>query len=306
MLPIKIQCLSFIRWIIVATTVASFSLAGSITGYSKGISGDLRPSETTDDYQKANTDKGADQLDALSIDSGPSDKSQAPYDPCQPGLYRDWLEFSIDQDEFRKTNNIIGARILIDRARFEIRIEALLKDGTTREFYSGAVALGAFKSPTPNGHFIINHVFCYPDVIFFASESQPIPNLYRGFFAPLQICDEYGHCERYHDLGIHGFQISAHPHPETLQSGLYGPVSGGCVRVADPCALKRHLIRLVGVGKLRKNDRGSYHWLNKNVEVMIFDEESGPDETLTIAKILEDGLTSLGSGLRSVMNVFQP
>jgi len=305
MLSIKTPSLSFTRWIIIAFTVALLVLGGSVFEYSMGISGDQQPLENTDDYRKANTDKGSDQPDALSTDSGLSDISQAPYDPCLPGLYRDWLEFSIDQDEFRKTYDIIGARILIDQARFEIRIEALLKDGTTREFYRGAIALGAFKSPTPKGHFIINHVYCYPDVIFFASESQPIPNLYRGFFAPLQICDEYGHCERYHDLGIHGFQISAHPHPDTLRPGLYGPVSGGCVRVADPCAIKRHLIRLVGIGKLRKNDRGSYHWLNKNVKVMIFDEESGPDENLTIVKILEGGLTSLESGLRSVINIFQ-
>jgi L,D-transpeptidase catalytic domain len=246
------------------------------------------------------------EFDSLAINQTPLGKTQAPYDPCLPGLYRDWLEYSDDQESLRKASGVHGARILIDRIRYEIIIEALFRDGTAREAYRGAVALGAYKTPTPKGRFLINHLYCYPDVLFFASDSEPIMNLYRGFFAPLQICDAYGHCERYNDLGLHGFELSAHPHPEVLQAGVNGPVSGGCVRVSDPCAIKRNLVRLVGVGKIGKNDRGTYHWLKKNVEVVIFDEEPEPDGAITLAGILEEGLTSIGTGLKSVMNLFQP
>jgi hypothetical protein len=66
------------------------------------------------------------------------------------------------------------------------------------------------------------------------------------------------------------------------------------------------LFSLIGVGKVLKNDRGSYHWLNKNVDVEIFDQESELEETVTLAKILEEGITSIGLGLRSVMNIFGP
>jgi hypothetical protein len=303
------------KWIALAILVASLLLAAPGMGHCKTISLDLQSIEAIEPTQ--NRDNVADSLeqtpdakssaaDELSIESALQDESQHPYDPCLPGLYRDWLEFSLDQEEFRKNHGIVGARILIDRMKYQIRIQALIRDGTNRDSYRGAVALGALKSPTPKGRFIINHIYCYPDVIFFAPESQPVSNLYMGFFAPLQICDESGHCERYHELGLHGFERSAHPNPTSLHPGLYGPVSGGCVRVADPCSLKRHLIRLVGVGNLRNNDRGSFHWLRKNVEVVVFDEESEPDEALTLAKILEEGIVSLGSGLRSVMNIFEP
>ncbi|MGC8660157.1 MAG: L,D-transpeptidase [Desulfomonilaceae bacterium] len=228
-----------------------------------------------------------------------------PYDPCLPSLYRDWREYSEDQEGFRISHNIEGARILINRARFEVSLDALLKDGSTVEFYRGNVALGAFDSPTPIGGFMINHIYCYPDVVFFASDSKPVPHLYKGFFAPLLICDENGHCQRYHELGLHGFEISAYPHPGSLRSGLIGPVSGGCIRVGDPCALKKSLVKLVGVGIPRQNERGFYHWLSKNVEVIIFDEDRETDQDLTIAGILEGGISSLGAGLRGIIGMFQ-
>jgi len=244
--------------------------------------------------------------DELSIEYEPAEQRLAPYDPCLPGLYRDWREFSVDQIEFRKKHGIVGAKIEIDRMRYQLRLLALMVDGSTRETYRGNVAVGALKSPTPKGSFTINHIYCYPDVIFFASQSQPLANLYRGLFIPLQICDGFGRCERYNELGLHGFELSAHPNPETTQPGVFGPTSAGCVRIADPCAFKRHLISLIGVGKVLKNDRGSYHWLNKNVDVEIFDQESELEETVTLAKILEEGITSIGLGLRSVMNIFGP
>ncbi|MFA6217956.1 MAG: L,D-transpeptidase [Candidatus Omnitrophota bacterium] len=267
---------------------------------------DPAPGNTTSQSKSEVLNNLSKEFDSMSISQTAIGKTQAPYDPCLPGLYRDWLEYSDDQETLRKGSGVNGARILIDRIRYEIIIEALFRDGTAREAYRGAVALGAPKTPTPKGRFIINHLYCYPDVIFFASDSEPIANLYRGFFAPLQICDTYGHCERYNDLGLHGFELSAHPHPEVLQGGVYGPVSGGCVRVSDPCAIKRNLVRLVGVGKLGKNERGTYHWLKKNVEVVIFDEEPEQDGAITLAGILEEGLTSIGTGLKSVMNLFQP
>ncbi len=266
----------------------------------------IATSGNSNNSEQANQEKGSEDPESLKSESKSADNSGVPYDPCLPGLYRDWREYSQDQEDFRNTNDIEEARILIDRARFQVRLEALFKNGSTVEFYRGAVALGAFKSPTPKGRFIINHIYCYPDVVFYASDSKPIPHLYKGFFAPLLICNGSGHCERYHDLGIHGFQISAYPHPKNLQPGLIGPVSGGCIRIADPCALKKYLVKLVGVGTPRQNERGSYHWLNKNVEVIIFDEETEPDEVLTIAKILEGGISSLGSGLRGIIDMFQP
>lgn len=311
----QIKRMSPMKLITIAILVMSLCLADLGMGHSKTIALDLgsleaieptRNSDNASDSLEQTSDVKSSGADALSIELTAPEESTIPYDTCLPGLYRDWLEYSLDHDEFRKNHGIVGAQILIDRKKYQIRIQALLKDGTNRESYRGPVALGALKSPTPRGRFIINHIYCYPDVIFFASESQPVADLYMGFFAPLQICDESGHCERYNELGLHGFQLSAHPNPATVQPGLYGAVSGGCVRIADPCSIKRHLIRLVGVGNIRKNDRGSFHWLRKNVEVVVFDEESEPDETLTLAKILEEGIMSLGSGLRSVMNIFEP
>jgi hypothetical protein len=244
--------------------------------------------------------------DDLSIENEPLNQSLIPYDPCLPGLYRDWREFSVDHVQFRKKHAIVGARILIDRMRCQLRILALIADKSSRETYAGNIAVGAIRSPTPRGSFTINHIYCYPDVMYFASDSQPLANLYRGLLAPLQLCDGFGRCERYNELGLHGFELSAHPNPETIQPGLFGPISSGCVRIADPCAFKRHLIALVGVGKVLRNDRGTYHWLNKNVQVEIFDQESEIDETITLAKMLEEGITSIGAGLKSVMNIFGP
>ncbi|MFH0957263.1 MAG: L,D-transpeptidase [Pseudomonadota bacterium] len=264
-------------------------------------------SERTNEYEsRKNLNPDPMDMGDFSIEREPVEQRLAPYDTCLPGLYRDWREFSVDQIEFRKKHGILGARILIDRTRYQIRILALMVDGSTKETYRGDVAVGAAKSPTPRGSFIINHIYCYPDVIFFASESQPLANLYRGLFVPLQICDGFGRCQRYNELGLHGFELSAHPSPETIQPGVFGANSAGCVRIADPCSFKRHLITLAGVGKVLKNDRGSYHWLNKNVDVEIFDQEPELTETITLAKILEEGLTSVVSGFRNVINIFGP
>ena len=231
---------------------------------------------------------------------------EPPDDPCLPPLYKDWREFGADARPESVRASFAHVRVVIDRSTFELVVQGIGRDDSTQELYRTPVALGDLNSPTPAGQFLLNHIYCYPDVVFFDSVSaEKVPNLYRGFFAPMLLCDEAGRCERFRDLGIHGFDASAHPRPEGIVPATYGAVSGGCIRVPDPCKLKSELIRAVGVGPIKKNERGCYHWLNKPVEVVVTGYYPGT-EPLTIVSILEAGLHQVQSRLKGIFDVFLP
>ncbi len=232
--------------------------------------------------------------------------SEPPNDPCLPSLYKDWREFSADPQAESLRIAFPQVRILIDRSTFELTLEGVQGDASAQELYRTPVALGDLNSPTPEGRFVLNHIYCYPDVVFFDEASGKVPNLYRGFFAPVLACDETGHCERFRELGIHGFDASAHPRPQGIVPATNGPVSGGCIRVPDPCKLKQELIRVVGVGPIKKNDRGCYHWLKKPVEVVISGYYPGTGEPVTIVSILQEGLQQVRNGLKGFFEVFLP
>lgn len=224
---------------------------------------------------------------------------QPPQDPCLPALFRDWREWSLQEKE--SAARFVRARITIDLERFRLVLEGVRSDGSTEEVYSTHVALGDADRPTPGGQFIINHVYCYPDVVFFdVTRNRVVPEFYKGFFAPLLACDDQGRCERFHDLGIHGFDASAYPEPGKLRPETYGPVSGGCIRLPDPCLFKTELIRLVGIGPMKQNDRGCYHWLNKPVEVRI------PEEEFTLLSILQEGFLHIQRGMKNLIGIFGP
>lgn len=225
---------------------------------------------------------------------------EAPPDPCLPGLYRDWRELSIHNREGFTETRFKGARIVIDHKTFQLVLQGVLSDGSVEDVYETHVALGDAETPTPGGSFVINHIYCYPDVVFFDSSQEKIPALYKGFFAPLLACDEHGNCERFRELGMHGFEPSAYPQPDRIRPETFGAVSGGCIRLPDPCQFKTALIRLVGLGPLRKNDRGCYHWLNKPVEVRISEDDG------ILASILDGGLLQVRRGLRTLMGIFMP
>ncbi len=232
-----------------------------------------------------------------------------PDDPCLPRLYKDWREFAEDNRSSQREGGFIGARITIDRANFILTLEGIARDGREDAVYRTHVGLGDFNTPTPAGRFIINHLYCYPDVVFFTVDSQQIPFLYKGFFAPILKCDRTGHCRRYRELGIHGFDASALPNlPKDARVIRYGAVSNGCIRVPDPCRLKKELIRLVGIGALRKNERGCYHWLKRPVEVVIEGDYPGTqdDEPLTLVSIFEQGVSQVQNGLKDLISVFGP
>ena len=215
-------------------------------------------------------------------------------DPCLPALYKDWSEFSIDMEDYRRSNKIVGASISIDPANYQIRLEAILSNGKKKEIIRQNVGVGGPTSPTPEGFFIINHIYCYPDVLFFPENSEPIKGLYSGFFAPLHLCDQGRNCRRHNDLGLHGFHVAHHPNSDSINHQTFGAVSAGCVRVSDPCSFKMELIRLVGIGSLRQNDRGYYHWLKKPVQVVVQGEEIHDADQTTIASILEESISSFG------------
>jgi len=193
-----------------------------------------------------------------------------------------------------------AARIIIRRDTFELVLEGVRGDGTTEALYTTTVGLGDAGSPTPSGNFVLNHVYCYPDLILYDDQETKIPNVYKAFLAPLMLCDDNGHCERHRDLGIHGFDAASHPNRTRIRTATVGPVSSGCIRVPDPCALKTALIRLVGVGPLRKNERGCYHWLRRPVEVWIVDDE------VTLASLVAGGLAQVGKGLKNLLDIFAP
>ena len=227
----------------------------------------------------------------------------APSDPCLPGLYANWQEFSQD-DTDKQRPEFKWLRIYIDRSNFELVLDGVRKDDSIEEIYRTHVALGDVNSPTPEGRFIINHVYCYPDVVFFGTETEPIPGLYNGFFAPLQICDEHGRCQRFRELGLHGFQASAIPPGRHISPATVGAVSAGCIRVPDPCKFKKALIKAAGLNGLKQNDRGAYHWFKKPVEVIIGDRHPDSDET-NLVSILERGVTQVQEGLKSLLDVFR-
>ncbi|MFZ5865631.1 MAG: L,D-transpeptidase [Thermodesulfobacteriota bacterium] len=221
-----------------------------------------------------------------------------PHDPCLPPLFWDWNELSRTERESPEWGDFKSAEIVLDLKTFSLTLLGVRGDGSVESIYETPVGVGQGKTPTPTGQFIINHVYSYPDVCFFAEGNQKVPELYAGFFAPLLLCDEHGKCERYQDLGIHGFNAAAYPHPSRIRHETEGEVSGGCIRLPDPCAFKSALIRLVGVGSVKRNDRGSYHWLNKPVAVSITDGETG------ILSVLQDGALFLQNGLMNVLKGF--
>lgn len=223
-----------------------------------------------------------------------------PSDPCLPPDVTDWRELTLRQKEQHLEGNYSAARIIIRRDTFELVLEGLRGDGTAEVVYTTTVGLGDAGSPTPTGTFILNHIYCYPDLILYDDRETKIPNVYKGLLAPLMFCDETGRCTRYHDLGLHGFEAAAHPNRDRIRAETVGPVSSGCIRVPDPCGFKTALIRLVGVGPVRKNERGCYHWLRRPVEVWIVDDE------VSLVSLVTGGLVHVGKGLKSLFEMFAP
>ena len=222
-------------------------------------------------------------------------------DPCLPSLYNDWGEFSDEMEEHRRSNRIVGARISIDPTNYQICLEALLENGSIKEIIRQNAAVGDRKTPTPEGFFFINHIYCYPDVLFFGENSTPVRGLYGGFFAPLLLCDENRNCKRFNNLGLHGFQAAHHPNPGAIVPSTIGAVSAGCVRLSDPCGFKMELIRIVGIGSLRKNDRGYYHWLKMPVQVVVHGNEIQDADQTTIVSILENSISTMGTEFSNML-----
>ncbi len=224
-----------------------------------------------------------------------------PDDPCLPALYKNWQELSQDQMDSERCSNL---RMVIDRSDFKLKIECENGLGSIDEIYESEVGLGDLHSPTPAGQFVINHIYCYPDVVFFSSKNERIPALYNGFFAPLLLCEREGRCRRYHELGIHGFQASAHPNPSNINRETTGAVSAGCIRIPDPCRVKRVLISKVGIGDLHKNDRGFYYWLQRPVDVEIVGDYPGQEEYLNLVNLFEKSLSQVQEGMKGLLDLF--
>jgi hypothetical protein len=229
---------------------------------------------------------------------------EPPDDPCLPHLYKDWRELSLDNEENGSHHEFSEFRIHIDRSNFELTFAGIHRDGSVEEIYRTHVGLGDIASPTPEGRFLINHVYCYPDVVYFDPSGKPFMDVYEGFFAPLLLCDEEGRCERHRDLGLHGYHHQRSPDPQVTQTSTYGAISAGCIRLPDPCGFKASLIRSVGIGPMKRNDRGSYHWLNKPVEVVIDGEYPGGDDQPTLLSLIRDGAAQVQDGLKNVLNMF--
>ena len=221
---------------------------------------------------------------------------EAPVDRCLPSLYRDWREASDYFANNPKHPKFIGARIIIDVQTFHLTLEGILGDGSPVLMYETEVGIGEPQSPTPAGEFVINHVYCYPDVVYFNGRHGKVPRLYKGFLAPLLICNERGKCRRFRGIGIHGFEASAYPNPDAIIHETYGQVSAGCIRLPDPCAFKRALVQTVRLGSLRKNERGTYHWLKTPIDVVVVDPEP------VLVTIVRDGLGLLKSGIDSILS----
>jgi hypothetical protein len=231
---------------------------------------------------------------------------QPPEDPCLPRLFHNWQELGTMGHEGDEEREFRSIKLLIDRSNFMLTVVGELRDGSLDEVYQTHIGLGDTDTPTPAGRFIINHVYCYPDVVYFDANGEAVPRLYKGFLAPLMRCGKAGKCTRFRALGIHGFDASAYPDSDQFYEQTYGPVSGGCIRVPDPCELKELLIRLVGVGPTRKNDRGCYHWLNHPVEVLIDGEYPWFNENSTVGSLFSNGLTRVHSGLKRFLGIFAP
>ncbi|MBI5571989.1 MAG: hypothetical protein HY914_18750 [Desulfomonile tiedjei] len=228
----------------------------------------------------------------------------APNDPCLPSLYRDWHEAALDCKGEAQERGFARLRIVLDRSVFRMSVEGLRKDGEAELIYESPIGIGDLHTPTPEGDYLINHIYPYPDVLYFSEAGDRISGLYKGFFAPLLVCDDSGDCRRHRDLGMHGFDVSAFPDSRAVRHESEGPVSAGCIRIPDPCAFKATLIRLVGVGPLRRNDRGSYHWLDKPVKVVVRGDYPGTGSTL--ASIVEEGLIQVHNGLKGLLGIFGP
>ncbi len=227
-----------------------------------------------------------------------------PDDPCLPPLYQDWRELSLDYMDKTQGQKCPTLKIIIDRSTFRLTLECEGSDGAIDDVYETEVGLGDINSPTPTGRFVINHIYCYPDVVFFNSKSERVPYLYNGFFAPLLLCEREGRCRRYQELGIHGFQASAYPNPSGINPDTTGAVSAGCIRLPDPCRLKRTLISRVGVGDLHKDDRGFYYWLNRPVQVQIIGDYPGQEEYLNLVTMFEKSLSQVQEGVRGLLDLF--
>lgn len=230
---------------------------------------------------------------------------QPPDDPCLPRLYHDWEELGANDAE-EGGRRYRAVRLLIDRSQFMLMVEGILPDGSTEDVYFTHIGLGDLHTRTPAGRFFINHLYCYPDVVYFDPDLGPIPHLYNGFLAPLMVCNGEGQCRRFRQLGLHGFDSSVYPESYDLIEQTYGPVSGGCIRIPEPCELKAILIRLVGVGPLKQNERGCYHWLKKPVEVIIDGQYPGFDDKAGLSSLVGNGLSSVRRRLKGILGLFGP
>lgn len=217
-------------------------------------------------------------------------------DPCLPPQFANWRERWLVESRVNGDRGLVQARVIIDRSTFRLFLQGIRRDLSVVDIYSTPVAIGHFETPTPVGQFLINHIYCYEDVLFYDVNERAVPGLYNGFFAPLLVCDEQGHCQRHLDLGIHGFDAASYPDPNAIAPQTQGPVSHGCIRLPDPCAFKTALIEAVGIEPLKRNERGSYHWLKKPVEVWVVDDEA------TLLSLMEEGLSHMGRGLRGIFN----
>lgn len=227
------------------------------------------------------------QVDRTSSGDDKVESPWPPLDPCLPSLYRNWQEFYEQERSALKVAHYSGSAIVIDLSVFRLELCGILPNGTAEVVYETPIGAGSFSTPTPTGQYVINHVYSYPDVLFFADGNRKIPGLYNGFFAPLLRCDEKGNCARYREMGIHGFDSSGFPDRALIHVGTEGAVSSGCIRLPDPCRFKSLLIALAGAGPAKKNERGSFHWLRKPVDVFIVDNSP------TILSFFESGLDAL-------------
>lgn len=216
-----------------------------------------------------------------------------PNDPCLPALYRDWEELTLHQGRRLDTGDFDRCRIVIDLAACRLELHGARDDGTYNMIFESVVGVGDPDHPTPQGRYYINHIYCYPDVVYFSAASRKSAALYNGFFAPLQTCDRDGRCTGFQDIGIHGYnaEVLAGTTADVLYT--YGRVSKGCIRLPNPCLFKYALVRAVGVGPRKKNERGSYHWLDEPVEVLVL-----RDQTALIV-VTGDGSHAGGTGLQS-------
>ena len=120
-----------------------------------------------------------------------------PDDPCLPSIFKGWEELSIQSSFLEPQDRYVAARIVVDLENFHLVLEGIRPDGTVEPVYETDVGVGDPYTPTPQGRFLINHVYCYPDVLFYDQARREIPSLYKGFFAPVLFCDEEGSCKRF-------------------------------------------------------------------------------------------------------------